>query len=94
MGTLGNLGRENRTDVREIGNGNRWKDWGKLGLEIHTRNPIRGLGFLLVWSPSILSAFPTKQLGFIRRGLIPYTSLGFPHLGKQPQKNFQKFPVF
>lgn len=58
------LVQENRTDVREIGNGNRWKGWGKLGVEIYTRNPIRGLGFLLVRSPSILSAIPTKQLGF------------------------------
>ena len=64
MGTLGNLGKGNRTDVREIGNGNRWKGWGKLGLEIYTGNPIWGLGFLLVWSPSILSAIPTNQLGF------------------------------
>lgn len=74
------------------GNGNRWKGWGKLGLEIHARNPIRGLGFLLVWSPSILSAFPTKQLGFIHRGLIPCTPLGFPTWGNGSTLTKSHFP--
>lgn len=38
--------------------------------------PGTGLSFGL--APSILSAIPTGQLGFIHRGLIPCTSLGFP----------------